>query len=112
MSQRSTDTGAPTMRAISQDVYGGPEVLREVRIPRPVPGISEILVSVRAAGINPTDWRHRAHGLFLNRLPLVLGWDVSGVVAAVGVGVTVFEPATRSSACSPIPTGSGRTPNT
>ncbi|ELS58656.1 putative Dehydrogenase [Streptomyces viridochromogenes Tue57] len=81
-----------TMRAISQDVLGGPEVLKEVEVQRPAPRPNEILVRVRAAGVNPTDWKHRANGGFLGEPPFVLGWDVSGVVEAVGVGVARFEP--------------------
>ena len=81
-----------TMRAISQDVLGGPEVLKEVELPRPEPRTNEVLVRVRAAGVNPTDWKHRATGGFLGEPPFVLGWDVSGVVEAVGVGVARFQP--------------------
>lgn len=81
-----------TMRAISQDVLGGPEVLKEVEIERPTPRPNEVLVRVRAAGVNPTDWKHRATGGFLGEPPFVLGWDVSGVVEAVGIGVARFQP--------------------
>ncbi|MEV7436370.1 NADP-dependent oxidoreductase [Streptomyces griseoviridis] len=81
-----------TMRAISQDVLGGPEVLKEVELPRPEPRTNEVLVRVRAAGLNPTDWKHRANGGFLGEPPFVLGWDVSGVVEATGVGVAGFRP--------------------
>ncbi|MFE7860099.1 NADP-dependent oxidoreductase [Streptomyces sp. NPDC101209] len=81
-----------TMRAISQDVLGGPEVLKEVELPRPEPRTNEVLVRVRAAGVNPTDWKHRATGGFLGEPPFVLGWDVSGVVEAVGIGVARFKP--------------------
>ncbi|MEW2263585.1 NADP-dependent oxidoreductase [Streptomyces sp. NPDC047853] len=81
-----------TMRAISQDVLGGPEVLKEVRVDRPEPRPNEVLVRVRAAGVNPTDWKHRANGGFLGEPPFVLGWDVSGVVEAVGIGVAAFRP--------------------
>ncbi|MFJ2897514.1 NADP-dependent oxidoreductase [Streptomyces sp. NPDC087218] len=95
------------MRAISQDTHGTPEVLKEVVLPRPVPGPGQILVAVRAAGMNPTDWKHRAAGLFLNRLPLVLGWDVSGVVEAVGFGVTLFEPGDEVFGMLPYPHGVG-----
>ncbi|WP_017597914.1 NADP-dependent oxidoreductase [Nocardiopsis lucentensis] len=102
-----TAPDAPTMRAISQDAYGSPDVLTEVRIPRPSPGPSEILVSVRAAGVNPTDWKHRANSLFLNRLPLVLGWDVSGVVEEVGFGVTLFKPGDEVFGMLPYPHGVG-----
>ncbi|MFF3392440.1 NADP-dependent oxidoreductase [Streptomyces sp. NPDC002669] len=95
------------MRAIGQDTHGTPEVLKEVVLPRPVPGPGQILVAVRAAGMNPTDWKHRAAGLFLNRLPLVLGWDVSGVVEAVGFGVTLFEPGDEVFGMLPYPHGVG-----
>jgi NADPH:quinone reductase-like Zn-dependent oxidoreductase len=81
-----------TMRAISQDVLGGPEVLKEVRLPRPEPRANEVLVRVRAAGVNPTDWKHRATGGFLGEPPFVLGWDVAGTVEAVGIGVARFKP--------------------
>jgi NADPH:quinone reductase-like Zn-dependent oxidoreductase len=81
-----------TMRAISQDVLGGPEVLKEVELARPEPRTNEVLVRVHAAGLNPTDWKHRRTGGFLGEPPFVLGWDVSGVVEAVGVGVARFQP--------------------
>lgn len=81
-----------TMRAVSQDVLGGPEVLKEVELQRPTPRPNEVLVRVRAAGVNPTDWKHRANGGFLGEPPFVLGWDVSGVVEAVGIGVARFQP--------------------
>jgi NADPH:quinone reductase-like Zn-dependent oxidoreductase len=97
-----------TMRAISQDVLGGPEVLTEVQLPRPVPGPGEILVRVRAAGLNPTDWRHRAvAGLFLPVPPFVLGWDVSGEVVATGIGVTLFAPGDQVFGMLPYPYGHG-----
>jgi NADPH:quinone reductase-like Zn-dependent oxidoreductase len=96
-----------TMRAISQDVLGGPEVLREVELARPAPGISQILVAVHAAGVNPTDWKHRAHRAFLPEPPFVLGWDVSGVVEAVGFGVTLFQPGDEVFGMLPYPHGSG-----
>ncbi|MCX5563362.1 NADP-dependent oxidoreductase [Streptomyces sp. NBC_00038] len=81
-----------TMRAISQHVLGEPEVLEVIEVERPEPRANEILIKVRAAGVNPTDWKHRATGGFLGEPPFVLGWDVSGVVEAVGVGVARFTP--------------------
>ncbi|MET9675592.1 NADP-dependent oxidoreductase [Streptomyces sp. NPDC006482] len=100
-------TNHRTMRAMSQDTHGTPDVLREVVIPRPEPGLNQILVAVRAAGVNPTDWKHRSAGLFLDRLPLVLGWDVSGVVEAVGYGVTMFKPGDEVFGMLPYPYGVG-----
>ncbi|MEU2754024.1 NADP-dependent oxidoreductase [Streptomyces albidoflavus] len=95
------------MRAIIQESHGGPEVLHETRVPRPEPGPGEILVAVRAAGVNPTDWKHRAQAGFVDRLPLILGWDVSGVVEAVGYGVTLFAPGEEIFGMLPYPHGSG-----
>jgi NADPH:quinone reductase-like Zn-dependent oxidoreductase len=95
------------MRVISQDILGGPEVLHEATRPRPVPGLSQILVAVHASGLNPTDWKHRAHRGFLPEPPFVLGWDVSGVVEAVGFGVTVFKPGDEVFGMLPYPNGVG-----
>lgn len=82
----------PTMQAAIQNSLGGPEVLEVVDIPRPEPRTNEVLVRVHAASLNPTDWKHRATGGFLGDPPFVLGWDVSGLVEAVGVGVARFQP--------------------
>src|SRR4051812_10493329 len=100
-------TNAETMRAISQDTYGTPDVLHEVQLPKPTPGVSEILVAVHATGVNPTDWWNRAQSRTVARLPLVLGWDVSGVVEAVGVGVTLFKPGDEVFGMLPYPGGVG-----
>jgi NADPH:quinone reductase-like Zn-dependent oxidoreductase len=96
-----------TMRAISQDVLGGPEVLKEVQVERPEPRPNEVLVRVRAAGVNPTDWKHRETGGFLGEPPFVLGWDVSGVVEAAGIGVARFQPGDEVFGMLPYPFGHG-----
>lgn len=96
-----------TMRAIRQEVLGGPEVLREAEVPRPEPGISQVLVRVHAAGVNPTDWSHRAFPIFLGAPPFTLGWDVSGVVEATGFGVTLFQPGDEVFGMLPYPHGVG-----
>jgi NADPH:quinone reductase-like Zn-dependent oxidoreductase len=95
------------MRAISQDVFGGPEVLKVVERPRPVPGLSEIVVRVHAAGVNPTDWKHRAGGPRVSEPVPVLGWDVSGVVEETGPGVTLFKPGDEVFGMLPYPHGAG-----
>jgi NADPH:quinone reductase-like Zn-dependent oxidoreductase len=82
----------PTMRAVSQQKLGGPEVLEQVELPRPSPGPAEMLVRVEATSVNPTDFKHRANGGFLGRPPFTLGWDVAGVVEEVGLGVALFQP--------------------
>lgn len=96
-----------TMKAIRQEELGGPEVLHEVEVPRPSPGISEILVKVHAASLNPTDWKHRATGRFLGQPPLILGWDLSGVVEEVGLGVSLFKPGDEVFGMLPYPKGVG-----
>lgn len=96
-----------TMRAIRQEVLGGPEVLHEVEVPKPEPGVSQLLVRVHAAGLNPTDWSHRAHTIFLGPPPFTLGWDVSGVVEATGFGVTIFKPGDEVFGMLPYPHGVG-----
>ncbi|MGW7266245.1 NADP-dependent oxidoreductase [Streptomyces sp. NPDC054842] len=100
-------TTANTMRAMRQTVLGGPEVLEEAVVERPSPRPSELLVRVRAAGVNPTDWKHRATGGFLKEPPFVLGWDVSGVVEATGLGVALFKPGDEVFGMLPYPFGVG-----
>ncbi|QCX80707.1 Zinc-type alcohol dehydrogenase-like protein [Streptomyces sp. YIM 121038] len=87
-------TTPTTMRAVSQDAAGAPDVLKVVTVRRPDPGRGEILVRVHAAGVNPADWKTRARGVFADGTapPFTLGFDVSGVVEAVGDGVALFRP--------------------
>ncbi|MGN9839127.1 NADP-dependent oxidoreductase [Nonomuraea sp. H19] len=80
------------MKAISQDALGGPEVLKMVEVDKPVPGPTEVLVRVQAAGLNPTDWKIRENGGLLAGPPFVLGYDVSGVVEASGIGQALYKP--------------------
>jgi NADPH:quinone reductase-like Zn-dependent oxidoreductase len=79
------------MKAVRIHEYGGPEVLRYEDAPRPEAGPGEVLIRVHAAGVNPVDWKVRA-GYAKDRLkykmPFIPGWDVSGVVEAVGSGVS------------------------
>ncbi|MGE3818513.1 MAG: NAD(P)-dependent alcohol dehydrogenase [Isosphaeraceae bacterium] len=82
------------MKAIVLDGYGGPNrlVLREIEPPCPSEG--EVLLRVRAAGVNPVDWKIAAGDLrpFLpRRFPWIPGGDASGEVAQVGPGVTRFQ---------------------
>ncbi|MFG3250353.1 NADP-dependent oxidoreductase [Streptomyces sp. NPDC048187] len=81
------------MRAVVVEQWGGPEELVEREVERPEPGLSEVLVRVHAAGVNPVDWKTRASGALIgwDAVPAV-GWDVSGTVEAVGPGVGLFRP--------------------
>jgi NADPH:quinone reductase-like Zn-dependent oxidoreductase len=81
------------VRAIQLARFGGPEVLEPVDLPTPEPIPTEVRVRVQAAGVSPVDWKTRQGGArarALYDLPFVLGWDVAGVVDAVGGGVTRF----------------------
>ena len=83
------------MRIVRQQSLGGPDVLELVEAERPEPAPTEVLVRAVAAGVNPVDWKVRARGGFLGQPPFTVGWDVCGVVEAVGFGVTRFEPGDR-----------------
>ncbi len=80
-------------RQVSFDRYGGVEVLELLPAEKPVPGEGELLVAVRAAGLNPFDTKVRRglmEGVFPITLPSTQGTDVAGVVEAVGPGVQGF----------------------
>jgi NADPH:quinone reductase-like Zn-dependent oxidoreductase len=83
----STQTTSQTMKAIRIYNYGGPEVLKYEESPRPQAGEGEVLIRVYATSVNPIDWRVRAgymKDFIPHSFPLVLGWDVSGVIEEVG----------------------------
>ncbi|MCI1187095.1 NADP-dependent oxidoreductase [Hymenobacter sp. DH14] len=83
------------MKAIRIHAFGGPEVLQLEEVALPVPAADEILVKVYASGVNPVDWVVREGGNDALRayltLPMTLGWDAAGVVAAVGSAVAGFQ---------------------
>jgi len=69
------------MRAIVQDTFGGPEVLRLADVPDPAPLPTEVVVLVKAIGINPAEAYIRAGRFpFAGQPPIILGWDISGIV--------------------------------
>src|SRR5262252_3754380 len=76
------------MRTVVMWEHGGPEVLKLEDRPKPEPGPGQLLVQVRATSVNPVDARVRRGGIAPRAFPVVLGYDVSGVVAAVGPGVS------------------------
>ncbi|MGH7869367.1 MAG: NADP-dependent oxidoreductase, partial [Candidatus Dormibacteraceae bacterium] len=81
-----------TYRAVSFSEYGGPDVLQLVELPIPLPGQGKVRIAVRAAGVNPIDWKIRSGAAkFISiEFPAVSGGDVAGVIDAVGPGVTEF----------------------
>jgi NADPH:quinone reductase-like Zn-dependent oxidoreductase len=66
--------------------FGGPEVLEIVDLPDPHPGPGQVRIAVRAAGVNPSDWKKR-EGLMDPELPQTLGYEAAGVVDELGEGV-------------------------
>src|SRR5882757_10933404 len=87
-------TGSALMtKAVRFDSYGGVDVLEVRDVPRPVPGAGEVLVEVRAAGINISEAVIRSgavHDFFPATFPSGQGSDLAGVVAEIGSGVTGF----------------------
>lgn len=81
------------MRAVRIHEFGGPDVLQLDEVPKPEPRPGEILIQVRAAGVNPVDYKIR-EGEYppvqADKLPVTLGRDAAGVVAALGEGVGDF----------------------
>jgi NADPH:quinone reductase-like Zn-dependent oxidoreductase len=74
------------VKAVRFSRFGGPEVLEIVNLPDPHPGPGEIRIAVRAAGVNPSDWKKR-QGLMDEELPQTLGYEAAGVVDELGEGV-------------------------
>jgi len=97
---RASTTRQTTMKAIVQDVYGSADVLELRDIDKPTIGDNDVLIRVRAAGVNPADWAIMSGLPYIAR-PLyglgkpknrVRGTDVAGEVEAVGTSVTRFRP--------------------
>jgi len=88
------------MKAIVYQNFGSPDILRFEEIDKPTPANNEVLIRVRAASVNPLDWKLMKGGPFILRLLLGLGKskikrpgvDVAGQVEAVGRNVTQFKP--------------------
>jgi NADPH:quinone reductase-like Zn-dependent oxidoreductase len=83
-----------SMKAILYEEYGDASKLKVVDHAKPVIQDNEVLVKVRAAGINPVDWKIRAgymRQVSPQKLPIIPGCDVAGEVEAIGAAVTKFK---------------------
>jgi NADPH:quinone reductase-like Zn-dependent oxidoreductase len=81
------------MKAVQIYKYGGPEALCYEEAPRPTIGEEEVLIRVHATAVNPLDWKVRAGyetSWFHHTFPLILGFDVAGIIEAVGLRVKDF----------------------
>jgi NADPH:quinone reductase-like Zn-dependent oxidoreductase len=88
-------TEPATMKAVVAHQYGGPEVLKLEDTPVPEPKENEMLVRVIASGVNPADpliLGGKYAREFGTHLPLILGYDMAGVVAKTGAKITKFKP--------------------
>lgn len=88
----------PIQRAVLIRHYGGAEVTEIAEIEKPSPGPGQVLVRVRAAGVNGIDWKVREGSVqkaFPLPFPIILGAEMAGVVAAAGPGVSRFHTGDR-----------------
>src|SRR2546425_10835577 len=84
------------MKAIVVREFGGPDVMKLEELPDPSPGPQQVLVRVRAAGVNPVETYIRAGSYArLPSLPYIPGTDFAGTIEAVGSEVKKFEPGDR-----------------
>jgi NADPH:quinone reductase len=98
------------VRAVLMTKTGGPEVLQLAELPDPeLRNERDVLVRLRAAGVNPVDYKIRSDGILAGSLPAVLGWDGAGVVEAIGSAVTRVTPGDAVYFCDG---GFGPTPGT
>jgi NADPH:quinone reductase-like Zn-dependent oxidoreductase len=75
------------MKAIVINEFGGKETLNLTEVPTPQPAEDEVLVRIKAAGVNPVDWKIREgwlKDLLPHEFPIILGWDLAGVVEKTG----------------------------
>lgn len=82
------------MKAITYGKFGGASVLELTDLPTPSPGPGEVLVKIHAAGVNPIDWKIRNgqfECVFEHAFPITPGWDMAGVVEALGEGVSAWK---------------------
>ena len=80
-----------TMRAVRIHAFGGPEMLQYEDARTPEPAADDMLIRVRAAGVNPVDWKIREGYFGKSPLPAILGRDFSGTVEALGQNVRGFR---------------------
>src|SRR3954453_6839890 len=87
--QATEDRTNSLMMAWRVSAFGPPSVMSFEQIPRPVPGIGEVLIKVEGVGVGPWDaWIRAGKSALPQPLPLTLGSDLSGEVAAVGPEVS------------------------
>ena len=82
------------MKAIAIPEFGGRDKLQLMDLPVPPVGVRDVLLQVKAAGVNPVDWKIREgflRDMMPHEFPVILGWDAAGIVTKVGENVTRFK---------------------
>lgn len=82
------------MKAIAIQEFGDAEVMKLMELPKPIIKSNEILVKLKAAGVNPVDFKIRKgllQGRLLEKFPIILGWDGAGIVETVGNDIKTFK---------------------
>jgi NADPH:quinone reductase-like Zn-dependent oxidoreductase len=93
-----------TMQAMIVEAHGGPEVIKPVRLPRPEPAFDQVVVAVKACALNHLDlWVRK--GIPGIKLPIILGCDIAGEIAALGEGVTHLKVGDKILVCPGISCG-------
>jgi len=93
------------MKAVAIHEFGGREKLQVMDLPVPEVHDGEILLRVKAAGVNPVDWKIREgllKDVFPHKFPLILGWDAAGIVTKTGKGVSRFSEGMNLTVCAEI----------
>ncbi len=83
------------MKACIIESFGGRDQLKIADLPAPEPGEGEVLIRIHAAGVNPVDWKIREgwlKELFPHHFPVILGWDMAGIVEKTGYSARRFKP--------------------
>jgi NADPH:quinone reductase-like Zn-dependent oxidoreductase len=88
----TAQTNAPTMKAVVANGFGGPEVLKYQDAPKPEPKNDEILVRVIAAAVNPVDTYVRQGKFSKSTGPIIIGYDIAGIVEKTGPDAKRFKP--------------------
>ena len=94
-SERTQEYSGASMLAVRIYSYGDPTGVKIAQAPRPEPGRGQVLVRVKAAGVNPLDWmvaEGKARSWLDHRLPLTLGWELAGIVEKLGADVKRLRP--------------------
>lgn len=88
---QSTIEKTRTMKAVRIHAFGGADMLAYEDVAKPQPAENEVLVRVKAAGVNPVDWKIREGYLGPRSFPFITGVDFSGVIEGIGSGTSAFR---------------------